>query len=436
MGDAGLIGDAGVMGDTGVIGDAGAMGDAGVKGDAGVIGDADVMGDAGVDTINRPGISIVIAAHNVAAYLAECLDGIVGQSYRDFEVIVVDDGSDDGTGEIISRYEQFDGRISSIRQERKGAGVARNAGMDRAKGEYLLFFDGDDVMLPGMLEALYNRAIANGGADVVACRASGFEDGDPSRDTVRYSPAMHDGEMRSGSSFGDKLFASFVGWAWDKLFRAEFIREHGLKFQDLSSTNDAYFVFSALALAHSIAFDPGCYIRHRIRSGSIEAAGGKTVDNAYQAYRALRDRLQAESVRPETVRSCDNWALNHFRWAIARYAESAPAQCAAVDNYCKVMAQCREWPDGYYVYDIDREIRHANEDIFNLPSEQAFNSQLRRSALLDQARLEALVQLEACKVELQGCRDQLFAVEHSLSYRIGRAITSIPRAIRGVFRKR
>src|SRR5215211_9350661 len=94
-------------------------------------------------------VSVVIPCYNQAHFLGEAIESVLSQSYRNFEILVVDDGSTDNTSEVASRYE----RVRIVRQENRGLSGARNRGLREAKGEYVVFLDADDRLLPGALEA-------------------------------------------------------------------------------------------------------------------------------------------------------------------------------------------------------------------------------------------------------------------------------------------
>lgn len=108
-----------------------------------------------------PKISVIIPVYNVKKYLNRCVDSILNQTLMDFELILVDDGSTDGSGLICDNYEKRDRRIKVIHKSNSGQGEARNRGIDIALGEYLHFVDSDDWIHPQMLEVLYNGAISN-----------------------------------------------------------------------------------------------------------------------------------------------------------------------------------------------------------------------------------------------------------------------------------
>ena len=121
-------------------------------------------------------ISVIIPVYNVEKYLRECLDSVLRQTYQDFEVLLIDDGSCDGSGQICDEYAQKDDRVSVIHKQNGGVSAARNLGLQQAKGEFIAFIDSDDVVSEVYLEKLY-QGILEGDADVCLCKYSRWKDG-------------------------------------------------------------------------------------------------------------------------------------------------------------------------------------------------------------------------------------------------------------------
>ena len=113
-------------------------------------------------------VSIIIPVYNVEPYIKRCIDSISSQTYKNLEIIVVDDGSKDNSASICEEGAKRDSRIKMIRKENAGAGYARNTGMDAAKGEYIFFVDSDDYIMPGCIERLLEVALKED-ADIVKC---------------------------------------------------------------------------------------------------------------------------------------------------------------------------------------------------------------------------------------------------------------------------
>lgn len=122
-------------------------------------------------------ISIVVPVYNVEAYLADCLDSLLAQSYTDFEIVLVNDGATDSSPAICQDYAARDGRIRLIHQANGGLSAARNTGIEHARGEYLLFVDSDDLLPDGALEMLHSVAVEQNADFVAGTFLRLFEDG-------------------------------------------------------------------------------------------------------------------------------------------------------------------------------------------------------------------------------------------------------------------
>ena len=127
-------------------------------------------------------ISVVIPVYNVAPYLEKCVKSVIDQSYSDLEIILVDDGSNDGSGNICDEFKEIDSRVIVIHQENQGLSVARNSGLDRATGEWIAFLDSDDWIERNAYEVLLSIAKAYS-ADITSCLSRVVYSGEPERET-------------------------------------------------------------------------------------------------------------------------------------------------------------------------------------------------------------------------------------------------------------
>ena len=118
--------------------------------------------------METPLISVVIPVYNVQAYLEKCVDSVLNQTYRNLEVILVDDGSPDNSPAICDSYAKKDSRVRVIHQENKGVGAARNVGVAQASGDWIAFVDSDDWIEPTMYEEMLDSALRQG-SDMVIC---------------------------------------------------------------------------------------------------------------------------------------------------------------------------------------------------------------------------------------------------------------------------
>lgn len=198
-------------------------------------------------------ISIIMPLYNAEKYLDEALQSIQRQTYKDFELICIDDASTDATMDILRRVQSRDDRIRIFsNKERLGAAVSRNRGLHEAKGEYISFLDGDDIFEEEMLESAY-RAAKKNDVDIVMFEYKHVQ----SKNIYEKQFIQHSDKFREKycqTAFSVKQNKPFEYMRWssapcDKLYKKSFIDSNHLVFQDLSSCNDVYFVSMALLLS-------------------------------------------------------------------------------------------------------------------------------------------------------------------------------------------
>ncbi len=176
-------------------------------------------------------VSIIIPVYNEEQYLEQCLDSVCGQTFKETEIICVDDGSTDATPEILNNYAERDHRIKIIAQQNRFAGAARNRGMECASGKYLFFLDADDYYENDMVEKMVRRAEEKQ-ADIVICRYAQTCEEDILENGWEFEDLFFQ-EAGQKEAFAGRdlncagIFQITKGWAWDKLFSREFVRRCG-----------------------------------------------------------------------------------------------------------------------------------------------------------------------------------------------------------------
>jgi CDP-glycerol glycerophosphotransferase (TagB/SpsB family)/glycosyltransferase involved in cell wall biosynthesis len=215
-----------------------------------------------------PRFSIIVPAYGVEAYLRDCLDSLLQQSFEDFEIIAVDDCSPDASGEIMDEYAAADPRVVSLRlTENVGLGRARNAGMAKATGEYLLFVDSDDTMLPGSLAAVDRRLADADEPDLLIFDyARTTWDGRTIRNT-RSAVLTNSAPVTSLRENPELL--TLLQVAWNKAYRRDFVERWGLEFPP-GYYEDTPWTYPVLFAAERIAvLDRVCVHYRQRRAGSI-----------------------------------------------------------------------------------------------------------------------------------------------------------------------
>lgn len=161
-------------------------------------------------------ISVIIPVYNCAKYLSACLDSVLAQTHRELQIIIIDDGSTDGSGDICDRYAALDCRIQVIHQANQGVSAARNVGLSMAEGEMIAFVDADDTVMPDMYEMLIALAHEHQ-ADIVHCGHRKMHLDGSYKDVLGTGVLMvQNGQEACGSLLTGKLFS---GGLWNKLYR-------------------------------------------------------------------------------------------------------------------------------------------------------------------------------------------------------------------------
>lgn len=220
----------------------------------------------------EPKVSVVVPVYNTAPYLRQCLDSIANQTLREIEIICVDDGSTDGSLEILREYEGRDDRFVVLRQQNKFAGVARNRGMEQARSAFLVFWDSDDFFEPQALEVMYKQIVRHE-ADICVCGANQyFQATGELKPSSRYlaEDRLPRDVVFNRHTHNDYILSFATVMPWNKMFRRAFVDGNRLKFQDRRSSNDTYFCACALLLADRIVTVPDRLVSYRIgREGSL-----------------------------------------------------------------------------------------------------------------------------------------------------------------------
>ena len=217
-------------------------------------------------------ISVVIPAYNAIEYLDEAINSIINQSFRDLEIICVDDGSTDNTLEVLQSYASRDSRIQVYHQENQGPGGATNTGIAKAKGKYIYLMDADDVLDLNALEELYN-IMEEKDLDFVIFKAIHYD-----QDTDKYyendyytMPILHEhvgDSVFNWKDLGNVIFNMCVT-PWSKLYRHDLIKESGAKFPLHLIYHDNIFFFEILFNSSRIYFYDKFLYKRRVHSSSL-----------------------------------------------------------------------------------------------------------------------------------------------------------------------
>ena len=242
-------------------------------------------------------ISVIIPVYNTALFLEECLNSVLAQTYRNFEIILVDDGSTDGSGDICDRFASLDSRIRLFHCENHGVSAARNFGLAHSDGEFISFVDSDDSIKPEMFETMLNE-IKKSKTDLVICRAKAVsEKGDFLRESPLFSTdktVFGSEEMLKNLVLSPKL--SYVV-PWNKLYRRKCF--NGIHYPDGRTQEDECVIHRIFGNCDTVSCINDIFYNYRIRSNSImnKKASVKRLDGIY----AYLDRVDFFVARNELM---------------------------------------------------------------------------------------------------------------------------------------
>jgi glycosyltransferase involved in cell wall biosynthesis len=284
--------------------------------------------------MKSPKISIIVTAYQVEQYIERCIQSILSQTFKDFEFIIVDNGSSDGSADICHRYKEIDGRIKLIRKKQGSIASGRNFGLEHATGEFIQFMDADDLIADDMLEKMY-YTINQGDADLITCGYKKMYVNENEEEYFVYCEV----EDRTYSKkeflpvcakYCENFILYFV---WNKLYRADIIKTNGIRFDEsITRSEDVLFNFEYIKYADRFTFikEP-LYIYNRSNVNST-SKGFQIQDVEMQGitYDRIRDYLIKQGVYQS------NEPYLEHQYAVAMFSLIAQAYITSLEVPNKV----------------------------------------------------------------------------------------------------
>lgn len=381
-----------------------------------------------MDKMKKPKISVIIPVYNVAAYIGQCIDSLAKQSFRDVEIICVDDCSTDGTLDILEDYARNDNRVRVIRQEcNQGVSAARNAGLDAAAGSYILFVDSDDYHEDGSLQRLYDVSEKHE-LDVVQFELEAFlTSGSPG--FINMNPDARVNSIGKILSGPEMMVLQLAGKEYScsvvlQMFRAEILKESGVRFFPGIIHEDEMFTPMALENARRVMCINDRLYKRRVRSNSImtTAVTHRNVDGYFVVATELMAKYiaggcvnEGMGIRAKVVLGS---SLNRYRMLSDEEKLQAGKNLPEIHNFLFERSLIR-------IEDEKNRVQRLRQQIDTL------NQQKKQNASEIKALKEQNMKLKAQKDEIS----RAFAdMENSISFKIGRRITSIPRKLRSLLK--
>lgn len=266
--------------------------------------------------MNNPKISVIIPVYNGEKYINQCLDSLLNQTFKDIEIICVNDGSTDTSLEILQEYAQKDSRIKIINQKNSRAAVARNNGLAQARGDYLSILDCDDFFDLDMFELMYNHAVKYD-TDITFCKGRTFDDKTKvikEIGNINFE-ILPDKEVFSATDVADYIFQIDINWAWDKLYKASFVKQNNFMFQTTEIHNDSFFAAYPLTKAERMSVLNKTLCTYRINIDTSATASSRRIKyplSFYEVLTLLKDNLIKDNTFEFFKQSFANFAVDIF----------------------------------------------------------------------------------------------------------------------------
>lgn len=377
-------------------------------------------------------VSVVVPVYNSELYLDECISSLINQTLREIEFIFVDDGSMDNSVEIIKKYQSEDDRIILLQQENQYAGVARNNGMKKATGKYIIFLDSDDFFELNMLEELFHCA-EKYQTEILMFGYYTFDDKTHECNAELLEPyGNYPNTVFSKIDLGERIFQCSPA-PWTKLFLKDFIVDQQLYFQAIPKCNDTFFNRIAVALSERMFFLRKRYVYYRVNNdSSLQGSKNSHLECYPLAGMKIVNELKKRKIYFGSLKkACDNEMFNLIHFGIDGATESI-----YLSHYYYFLKE-HLIPDLFNCSDDLNE----NETVLNVFISQSYEEFLFLEEKSMRKKLIVLDEIYATKERFESKNNilnaQLFALQSqydvmrsSKDYKFGKSILYLPKKIK------
>ncbi|WP_455797082.1 glycosyltransferase, partial [Clostridium butyricum] len=240
-------------------------------------------------------VSIIIPVYNVEQYIGECLESILNQRYKDYELIIIDDGSTDKSLDIIYNYKNKFKNILILKQENKGVSEARNLAMNYVNGKYVLYIDSDDFLDENMLEILVARS-EKFNADITICEYYFYYSENSNKNRIQKYDVDEERVYEKDEVIKYMLEDKLQGQLWHKLFKTDLLKATNFTFESGRYIQDIFPVFKAISNCNRIVFakKPLYYYRQRYTS-TVYKKDMKIADDFFFASKSIMNYIKSNN---------------------------------------------------------------------------------------------------------------------------------------------
>jgi glycosyltransferase involved in cell wall biosynthesis len=265
-----------------------------------------------------PHVSVVMPVFNAESYIFDVIDKVRKQTLKELEIIIIDDNSTDDTKSILEHIAAEDNRVILLHNDGEGgAGEARNMGLDYSNGEYVIFLDDDDFVDEDLVNKAYSTAKARD-ADVVVFRSQFYNIQENKHMSIPWSirsDLLPNKDVFSSTEIEKDFFSVFVWWPWDKMLKRDKIVSEGIKFQQIRTSNDLYFICAFVLLSERICILDEVLIDHTVsRESSLSNTREKSYHCAIDALNALKALMVERDIFDSRSTDFINYSTLFLEW--------------------------------------------------------------------------------------------------------------------------
>lgn len=408
-------------------------------------------------------VSVIVPVFNARQYIYETAEFIKNQTLQDIEIIYVDDGSTDGSLEDLHKISQSDDRVQVLEQQNLYAGVARNNGLQKARGKYVVFWDSDDIFHPEALQEMYEKCEQDN-ADICICGANHYDE--EAEKILKISTYLKKDKIPEYTPFGhddiDKYLFNFsTNVPWNKMYNREFLLENNIEFQAIKQANDNYFAMKAYFYAKTFTVVDKPLIDYRINFSS--SLTGKASDTPLCVYEAFKKTFEELRQHPEFENVRQSFINKTLRSLFYFLSKQTTAEAYKILYECYKDNVIAKWgfpTDEEYYYDKKdynrlQRLREYDYNDFLISEYRKTLEEVRlqknakvvqkeKNLILKEKNLVLREKNQKLKEKKQNLTEknanlnkekkllqsEINAIKNSKSYKIGRAITYIPRKVK------
>lgn len=260
-------------------------------------------------------VSIIIPVYNVETYLEDCIQSVLNQTYRNIEILIIDDGSTDSSKEIAFKLASKDMRIRVFSQQNMGASIARNKGIEKSNGRFIMFLDSDDILENDAIKNLYS-SITKEKCDIAM---GDWINIDENNNLLANHDVLNKALYKEEKIYSNKeilKLSYFDPVPGNKIYKSDIIKDNDIKFANVGIGQDLNFFLKYIIYCDKVMLIDKIIFRYRIRSGSISRTYSTKILDIIKSFDDVEKHYISSGNFEEYMNEFYSWKIHHFNWQI------------------------------------------------------------------------------------------------------------------------